>query len=58
MRWSDENHIHVSVTAPLDLYEFLNLVESPEDLGQWCRMEDRIDSEETCEEMAQFSLHA
>lgn len=50
--------MHVSVTVPLDLYEFLNFVESPEDLGQWCRMEDRIGSEENYEEMAQISLHA
>ncbi len=35
---------------------FLSAVESPEYLGQWSRMEERIDSEETCEEMAQMSL--
>lgn len=50
--------MHISVTVPLDLYEFLSLAQSPEDLGQWSRMEDRIDSKETCKKVAQISLYA
>lgn len=53
---SDAINVHVSLTTPLDLYEFLRRVKSSEDLGQWSRLRDRIGSEETCEETAQISL--
>lgn len=50
--------MHIPVTVPLYVYKLLSFAQSPEDLGQWSRMDDRIGNEETCEEMAQISLHA